>query len=88
MKFISSVKDKVILFAGKWIHLEKAISSKFSQSQEVKYCIFSHLSVHLYIFYRNIKSHIHDMEVETKLSRQKGKQARSEKGAVGKHTAK
>jgi hypothetical protein len=39
--FICPMKNKIILFAGKWIVLENFMLSEVSQAQKVKGCKFS-----------------------------------------------
>jgi hypothetical protein len=42
MKYYSAIRKKgIMLFADKWMNLEKIMLSKVSQAQKVKVCMFS-----------------------------------------------
>jgi hypothetical protein len=42
MEFYSAIKkNKILLFAGKWVELENIILSEVSQVQKAKVCMFS-----------------------------------------------
>jgi hypothetical protein len=41
MEYYSAIKNKIILFTGKWMELEIIMLNKISQTQKDKYFMFS-----------------------------------------------
>lgn len=41
LSFLAIKKNKIMLFAGKWMRLQIIVLSKVSQPQKAKYCMFS-----------------------------------------------